>query len=203
MELAIIDSNILTCMGLQQILRDIMPSCDIRVFRSYEELVINQPERFGHYFVSSGIYFEHAQFFITQPHRSIVLVYGDNYPRLSGLLTLNVSQSEQGLVKDILNLHNRGISNRGMNAEVSMGEMPANEGHHPHCKETILTTREAEVAVLLAKGYINKEIADRLNISLTTVISHRKNIMEKLNARSLADIIIHVVMHGLVRIEDL
>lgn len=82
--------------------------------------------------------------------------------------------------------------------------MPA--GSHPAPRSTgkaLLTLREAEVAVLLAKGYINKEIADRLCISLTTVITHRKNIMEKLRARSLAAVIIHVVMQRLVAIEEL
>ena len=56
---------------------------------------------------------------------------------------------------------------------------------------------------LLTMGLINKEIADRLNISVTTVITHRKNIMEKLHARSLADIIIYAVMNGYVNLGEL
>ena len=67
----------------------------------------------------------------------------------------------------------------------------------------LLTPRETEVAVLLSKGFINKEVADRLNINLTTVISHRKNIMDKLHARSLADIIVYVVMNGLAEVSEL
>ena len=59
------------------------------------------------------------------------------------------------------------------------------------------------MAILLAKGHINKEIADQLHISLTTVISHRKNIMDKLRARSLADIILYVVMNGLIDVGEL
>ena len=68
--------------------------------------------------------------------------------------------------------------------------------------ETILSPREVEVARLLAKGCINKEIADALSISHTTVVSHRKNIMEKLHARSLADVIVYAVMHGLVDVGE-
>mgnify|MGYP000121560979 FL=1 len=45
---------------------------------------------------------------------------------------------------------------------------------------------------------INKEIADKLNISLTTVISHRKNITEKLGIKSVAGLTIYAVMHGYV-----
>ena len=67
----------------------------------------------------------------------------------------------------------------------------------------LLSPREQEVAIMLAKGLINKEIADRLNISTTTVITHRKNIMEKLRARSMVDIIIHVVVNGLVDVGEL
>ncbi|MEI6391655.1 MAG: response regulator transcription factor [Verrucomicrobiota bacterium] len=47
-----------------------------------------------------------------------------------------------------------------------------------------LAPREAEVLALVAKGYINKEIADRLGISLETVRSYLKNIYEKLHVRS-------------------
>ena len=46
----------------------------------------------------------------------------------------------------------------------------------PHnAQANILSSREIEVLSLIAKGLMNKEIADRLNIALTTVISHRKN----------------------------
>jgi DNA-binding CsgD family transcriptional regulator len=74
---------------------------------------------------------------------------------------------------------------------------------HPQKEEQLLSPREIEVALLLSKGYINKEVAERLNISLTTAISHRKNIMDKLHARSLADIIVYVVMNGLADVSEL
>lgn len=56
--------------------------------------------------------------------------------------------------------------------------------------------------VLLVKGLINKQIADKLNISLTTVISHRKNIVEKLGIRSLSGLTIYAVMHGYVEADS-
>ena len=61
-----------------------------------------------------------------------------------------------------------------------------------------LTPREREVLVLLVQGLINKEIADRLNISLTTVISHRKNITEKLGIKSISGLTIYAVMNGFI-----
>ena len=53
---------------------------------------------------------------------------------------------------------------------------------------------------LVVQGFINKEIADKLNISLTTVITHRKNITEKLGMRSVSALTIYAVMNGYVDI---
>lgn len=50
-----------------------------------------------------------------------------------------------------------------------------------------LTAREEETLVLLTKGYSNKEIADRLNLSIETVRSHLKNIYQKMHVRSRAE----------------
>ena len=61
-----------------------------------------------------------------------------------------------------------------------------------------LSAREIEVLVLITKGLINKEIADKLNISLTTVITHRKNIVEKLGIKSVSGLTIYAVMHGYI-----
>ena len=191
LDIAVIDGNILACMGLEQMLRDIMPMAEVYVFQSYEESLSSRPDRSAHFFVSSAIYFEHAQFFISQPRRSIVLVHGDNYPRIAGLLTLNVCQTESGMAKSLLRLQHMGHP---------QGSAPVPQNCEKSC---LLSQREMEVAVLLSKGYINKEVAERLNISLATVISHRKNIMAKLKARSLADIIIYVVMSGLLCVDEL
>lgn len=186
LEFVIVDSNRLSAMGLRQILQDIIPEAEITTVTSFDELTRLQPDHFVHYFVSSGIYFEHTAYFQEQRHRSIVLVQGDNYPRMAGLLTINVCQNEAALARDILALRHRG-----------------HPIQPPATVESVLSSRETEVAVLLSKGLINKEVADRLNISLATAISHRRNIMDKLHARSLADIIIYVVTQGLVSLEDL
>ena len=67
----------------------------------------------------------------------------------------------------------------------------------------MLSNREIEVLALIVKGFINKEIADRLNVSLSTIISHRKNIIEKLNRKSVGSLTIYAVMHGYVSINEL
>ena len=66
-----------------------------------------------------------------------------------------------------------------------------------------LTEREKEILTLVAKGLTNKEIADRLNISLTTAITHRRNIMDKLNLKSVSALTIYAVTHGYIDIGDI
>lgn len=172
------------------------------VYTSFEEMVREESDQpFVHYFISSRIYFEHTQFFRERPHKSIVLVNGDMM--ISGVFTLNVCQSEASLVHDILQLQTHGHHAHPSQTNTMMAPPDSMPHHKPMASEQILSAREIEVAILLCKGLINKEIADKLSISTTTVISHRKNIMEKLQARSLADIIIYSVMNGLVSVEEL
>ncbi|MBQ1979349.1 MAG: response regulator transcription factor, partial [Alistipes sp.] len=66
-----------------------------------------------------------------------------------------------------------------------------------------LTEREAEVLRLIARGKINKEIADELGIALTTVITHRRNLMEKLHMRSVAELMLYALHQGYVEHERL
>jgi DNA-binding NarL/FixJ family response regulator len=67
----------------------------------------------------------------------------------------------------------------------------------------VLSDREIDVMSLIVQGYINKEIADRLNIGLSTVITHRKNIMDKLGFKSVSALTIYAVMHGYVDINKI
>lgn len=60
----------------------------------------------------------------------------------------------------------------------------------------LLSKREQEVLGLVAQGLMNKEIADKLNISLTTVISHRKHLAGKLGIHSLAGLTVYAYTHG-------
>ena len=217
-EIAIVYSNILASMGLQQILADMIPGLEVQVFTSFDELQAADQGQFVHYFVASRIYFEHASFFREGKHRAIVLVNGDL--QVAGVPTLNVCQSEAALVKALLAVHRQGhphgapMPPHPHGAPMSSHPHAAHGAGHPSSLgahrpgppssgKSGLSSREVEVAILLAKGLINKEIADRLHISITTVITHRKNIMEKLRARSLADIIIYVVMNGLVDVGEL
>ncbi|MGM9831474.1 MAG: LuxR C-terminal-related transcriptional regulator [Paludibacteraceae bacterium] len=65
-----------------------------------------------------------------------------------------------------------------------------------------LSDREKEVLIELVNGLSNKEIADKLFISIHTVISHRKNIVNKLNIHSIAGLTIYAIVNHLVELRD-
>lgn len=196
LRMAVIDNNVLACRGLQGLLQRIIPIAQVDTFESYEALLAKGPEAFAHFFVSARIYFEHSQFFRQRPFQTIVLTNGENLPPVQGVLMLNVCRPEEEVVTDLLQLHSHGHGHGPHRPRTTKAEIDALLREDGNAERQPLTLREIEVATLLAKGYINKEVAEKLNISLTTVITHRKNIMTKLGAHALSDIIIYVVMNG-------
>lgn len=66
-----------------------------------------------------------------------------------------------------------------------------------------LSDREQAIAVCVAKGMANKEIANELDISVHTVTTHRRNIARKLNIHSPAGIAIYCVVNKLVKLENI
>lgn len=72
-------------------------------------------------------------------------------------------------------------------------------GQHPHPATTPeLTPRERQVLVGIAEGLTNKEIADRLGLSVRTVETHREHIMQKLGIRTVAGLTRYAVARGLL-----
>lgn len=67
---------------------------------------------------------------------------------------------------------------------------------------TILTDREYEIIRLLASGLSTAEIAGKLSISPKTVATHRKNLMDKLGLRSIAELTMYAIQEGLVDVNQ-
>jgi DNA-binding NarL/FixJ family response regulator len=66
-----------------------------------------------------------------------------------------------------------------------------------------LTIREKEIIVCVIKGMTNKEIAEKLHLSLHTIISHRRNIAAKLQIHSTAGLTIYAIVNKLVELNDI
>ena len=190
-EIAIIEPNTLSSLGLKSILEEIIRMATIRTVHRFNELMDDTPDMYAHYFISAQIYVEHNAFFLPRKRKTIVLASDSPQFQLSGVPVLNIYEPEEELVKNILKLHQH-AHHKGYPVKDMPPMIPP--AHH----QELLSAREIEVLVLITKGLINKEIADKLNISLTTVITHRKNITEKLGIKSVSGLTIYAVMNGYI-----
>ena len=73
--------------------------------------------------------------------------------------------------------------------------------HQPESAFAVLTAREREVLQMLSEGQSTKEIAGALQVSVKTVETHRKNIMDKLNIHSIAELTKYAIREGLTPLE--
>ena len=192
-KIAVVDGNTLAAIGLRQMLQAVMPSMmQIDVFGSFAELEANEPEGYVHYFVAMNLVLENRNFFLEHRRKTIVLTTSTApNAQMRDFHSLCINQPEKQLVKSLLMLEQY-AHGQGQN----LPKMASG-------REKMLSDREIEVLSLIVQGFINKEIADRLNIGLTTVITHRKNIMEKLGVRSVSALTIYAVMNGYVDINKI
>lgn len=191
-EIAIIDANMLTCIGLRGLILRMMPQTFVRCFTTFEAFMDDTPDVYFHYFVSPQMAFEHILFFLERVHKTILVSPGI-VPRtqLDRFRVLNCSQSEEALMHAFTVLLGKGHS-QGK-------RLPAeywNKVKRP--LDVHLTPREIDVMVLIVKGFINKEIAAKLNVGLTTIITHRKHLMEKLGIRSTSGLAVYAVLNGYI-----
>lgn len=185
--MAVITQSTLEGMGLAALLQKIMPMGQVDTFCSLEELrKKTDVHEFVHYFISSRTLMEDAAFFLSV-RRVIILTHGNEKLPINDLPTLNVEQSEMKLLQDLAAL--------------------AQHGHTAQAKardeKSPLTRRETEVLRLVVQGCLNKEIAQKMGIEMTTVISHRKNLTRKLGMRSVSALTVYAVTHGLIRVEEI
>jgi DNA-binding CsgD family transcriptional regulator len=66
-----------------------------------------------------------------------------------------------------------------------------------------LSDREKEVLTLVAKGYLNKNIADELHISINTVLTHRKKLTAKLGIKTVSGITMYAMLNGMISVGDI
>lgn len=70
-------------------------------------------------------------------------------------------------------------------------------------KSLLLSSREKSILAAVTKGKTNKEIADDFNISIFTVMTHRKNISHKLGINSIAGLTVYAILNNLIEMTDI
>ncbi len=195
-KIAVIHPNSLCCLAMRTILTDIAPfvgmfrEVDIVAYNSMDEFLDDAPEATIHLFVAAAILADNIDYFTPIHRRCIVLTEGTQAVA-EGFRAVDIHRPERELLKAFLTMHSTAHTAHGM------------EPHLEEAESELLSQREKDVLALIVKGYINKEIADMLNISTPTVIFHRRNISEKIGSKSIGRQTIYAVMNGIVDFREL
>ncbi len=131
-------------------------------------------------------------------HKIHILISTDefisNFESEDFLLKYIIKHNRKSEGRDILNiLHPKDILVEQISKDIKSLK-PTKE-----LDEEQLSAREVSVLIQVAKGKTNKEIADRLFISVHTVITHRKNITHKLGIKTVSGLTMYAIIHNLIQ----
>ena len=120
--------------------------------------------------------------------------------RWIGIIYTHTDQQLLSLFDGLVNINDtpneiNAIINKILNTE--------NPLHNQNSQNDLLSEREVEVLKLLVNGNANKEIADKLNISINTVITHRKNISQKTGIKSVSGLTIYAVVNNYISVDNM
>lgn len=115
---------------------------------------------------------------------------------IKGIVTKKCSQGEILNAIESISRNNRFYCNRILDLLIE----DEHRSRELDCEPMDLSPREYEVLHLITKGNKTVEIADKLNVSVHTINSHRKNILKKLNLKSPTELIVYAMETGLVKV---
>lgn len=107
------------------------------------------------------------------------------------------SSSQEEVINAIIKVAN-GNSYFSPEVTLSLLNKTQNSSQDSSQQNELLTDRETEIVQLIAEGFSNKEIGNKLFISHRTVDTHRTNIMKKLNVSNIAGLISYAIRNGIV-----
>ena len=185
-QIAIILPDMLQSIGLQSMLADYFPPVEISHYPTFEALSTSGNDTFDYYFTNAASFVLYADFFLPLRSKTMVLIDGaEDEGGLSVTNHITIKASQEIIIEQMEQLFT------GENNSISS----------ENNKE--LSTRETDVLQLIVKGSTNKEIADKLNISLNTVLSHRKNITTKLGIKTVSGLTFYAIMNGIISGDDI
>lgn len=162
---------------VEGILSDISRTSETRLKNMDADIIIIDP-----------IVFDYA----TRPvGRSVIAEYSD-----AAVVALQTAVMDDDLWKqydEVINVYDSPatIIKKMRSALTSRLDVPKSDSHE-------LSTREKEILICVAKGMLNKEIADLYNISIYTVITHRKNITRKTGIKTVAGLTVYALLNNLI-----
>jgi len=179
-KIAIILPDALQRIGLRSLLTDYLSPVEISLFPSFDSFLPSEKEFFDFYFTLSDIFTIHIDFFLPKRNRTICVVNRQNESdSFKSILIVSVPQEE--IINQLRSI---------------LREADQSHSYTKTGKE--LSAREKDVLHLIVKGMINKDIADKLYISLNTVLTHRKNITSKLGIKTVPGLTFYAITNGLI-----
>ena len=127
--------------------------------------------------------------------RNLVFQLAKEYPHLVSiaLLTSYIDPSYQKPYNGVIE-----INDSRAKIITKMNQLAQSNERQERPEDVELSKREIDVLVAVAKGLMNKEIADQMNISIHTVISHRKNITKKTGIKSVSGLTVYALLNNLI-----
>lgn len=183
-KIALILRDTLRCCGLQSLLADYFQPVELTLFASVADLLAAGGEHFDYYFTDTELFAEGADYFLPRRNKTIILL----------------AQSSSATEGHALQCLPSYLPQEQLIEQLKRYFKAAPQADNEDGKE--LSAREIEVLREVAQGITNKEIADRLNISLNTVLTHRKNITAKLGIKTVSGLTFYAIMHGYLSGED-
>lgn len=185
-QIVIILEDTLQYLGLQNLLTSYFSPVEITCFDTFAAFGEGGTDTYDYYFTTPEEFLLNADFFLPRKNKTVVLVR-KNVSTLSSVFSnfLCISSSQEEIIDRLQDLF------------TSDNTLLPGEGNKD------LSGREIEVLQLVVKGAINKEIADKLSISLNTVLSHRKNITAKLGIKTVSGLTFYAIMNGYISADDI
>lgn len=175
-QVVIILHNTLMASGVRQLILD-THGVSAHIARDIDELQSLPADAIDLIVTDAQHFVEHLKLFLPRKSHTLVLVEQQSVND-GEVHMVDVSQGDTALLDALSNV----IGGK------SSGQEQAG----------ILSQRETDVLRLVASGMINKQIADTLNISINTVLTHRKNITAKLGIKSVSGLSFYAMMNGII-----
>ena len=183
---AILDGNRLEALGLRETILRVKPKVTVLIYNHPSEFFGDNVDGVDILFVEESVVVLLGDKLRSRKYQIIPIVRHERNAEealssIDGVITFVCAEwSEETLRKGISGVFDQSQAKRSLEEEKG------------------LSRRELDVLKEVARGFTNKEIADKLNISMNTVMTHRKNITAKLNIKTVSGLTFYALMNNYI-----